>query len=187
MTTASIGRAGLGRRQALAVAIYAAVVGFLVLGSLQLLSDLWTDSEDVGAAQAQLDALARRSLHGGLAPSNPDARTTGSPFLEGQTITIAGAALQQRVQDAVTKAGGVLSSSRVEIDRPEGTKGFVYLTATIEAPQLAVQTILYDLEAGMPYLFIDRLLIQSPQTFGEPEGGKMRMTIGVAGQWLPLK
>ena len=106
-----------------------------------------------------------------------------SPFLEGQTITIAGAALQQRVEAAVAKAGGALMSSQVELDGPDAKNGFVGLTASIEVSQPAVQTILYDIEAGMPYLFVDKLSIQSPEVFGEPENGRMRMTIDVAGQW----
>jgi general secretion pathway protein M len=108
---------------------------------------------------------------------------TGSPFLDGRTITIAGAVLQQRIQQAVAKAGGILSSSQVDLDAPDAAKGFVYLTATTEASQPAIQTILYDVEAGMPYLFIDKLSIQSPKDFGEPDSGKMRMTIRVGGQW----
>ncbi len=121
-------------------------------------------------------------LRGPTYPGNPDAQANGSAFLDGATITIAGAALQQRVQEAIIKGGGVLSSSQVDFG-PEGTKGTVRLAATIEAPQTAIQGILYDLEAGMPYLFVDKLSIQSPRAFGEPESGKMRITMGVAGQW----
>ena len=57
------------------------------------------------------------------------------------------------------------------------------MTASVEVAQPALQTILYDIEAGMPFLFIEKLSIQSPEEFGEPETGRMRMTIGVAGQW----
>ena len=116
----------------------------------------------------------------------PNAGVAGSPFLDGQTVTIAGAALQQRVEGAVAKAGGALMSSQVDLDGPDAKKGFVGLTASIELPQPAVQTILYDIEAGMPYLFVDKLSIQSPEVFGEPESGRMRMTIGVVGQWRSL-
>jgi len=57
------------------------------------------------------------------------------------------------------------------------------LTASMEVSQPALQTILYDIEAGMPYLFVDKLSIQSPEDFGEQESGRMRMTISVTGQW----
>jgi general secretion pathway protein M len=46
-----------------------------------------------------------------------------------------------------------------------------------------VQSILYDIEAGMPFLFVDKLSIQSPEVFGEPETGRLRVTMGVVGQW----
>jgi general secretion pathway protein M len=48
-----------------------------------------------------------------------------------------------------------------------------------------LQPLLYDLEAGMPYLFIDTLAIQSPQVFGEAESARMRVIVGVSGQWQP--
>ena len=116
-----------------------------------------------------------------------DTSVNGSPFLEGRTITIAGAALEQRVGDAVTKAGGALISSQIELDGPEAKNGFVTLTASVEVAQAALQTILYDIEAGMPYLFVDKLSIQSPEDFGEPESGRMRLTVSVEGQWRPSK
>ena len=77
------------------------------------------------------------------------------------------------------KAGGALMSSQVELDGPDAKNGFVGLAASMEVSLPAVQTILYDIEAGMPYLFVDKLSIQSPEVFGEP--GRMRMTIEVAG------
>jgi general secretion pathway protein M len=92
-------------------------------------------------------------------------------------------ALHQRVEAAVAKAGGALISSQVELDGPDAKNGFVSLTASMEVSQPAVQAILYDIEAGMPYLFVDKLSIQSREVFGEPESGRMRMTTGVAGQW----
>jgi general secretion pathway protein M len=64
-------------------------------------------------------------------------------------------------------------------------KGFAHLTATMDISEAAIQTLLYDVEAAMPYLFVDKLSILSPKTFGEPEGGKVRMTMRVAGQWRP--
>jgi len=57
------------------------------------------------------------------------------------------------------------------------------LTATIEIGQPAPQTLLYDIEAGTPYLFVDKLMIQSPEDFGESESGSMRMSFAVVGQW----
>jgi general secretion pathway protein M len=173
---------GLSRRQVVAIVVYAGVVGALALASLQTIGYAWTELDKAATVQKHLDGLAKRPATEPT-PGSSDVTVTGSPFLDARTITIAGAVLQQRVQQAVAKAGGVLSSSRVDLDEPDAAKGFVYLTATTETSQPAIQTILYDVEAGMPYLFIDKLSIQSPKDFGEPDSGKMRMTIRVGGQW----
>ena len=173
----------IGRRQALAVVAYVGVVIGLLAISLFLVADLRDKAAEIAAAQMRLDQLSERSRPSSSASIASNAGVSGSPFLDGRTITIAGAALQQRVEAAVAKAGGALMSSQVELDGPDAKNGFVGLTASMEVSQPAVQAILYDIEAGMPYLFVDKLSIQSPEVFGEPESGRMRMTIGVAGQW----
>lgn len=179
----SIPRTLLSRRQALAVAAYIGVVIGLLAVSLFLVADLRDKATEVAAAETRLDQLSERSRPNSSVLIASNASPSGSPFLDGRTITVAGAALQQRIEAVVTKAGGTLMSSQVELDGPDAKKGFVGLTASMEVGQPAVQTILYDIEAGMPYLFMDKLSIQSPEVFGEPESGRMRMTIGVVGQW----
>jgi general secretion pathway protein M len=173
----------IGRRQALAVVAYVSVVIVLLAVSLFLVADLRDKAAEIAAAQMRLEQLSERSQPSLSASNASNPGVSGSPFLDGQTITIAGAALQQRIETAVAKADGLLTSSQLDLDGPDAKNGFVNLSASMEVNQPAVQTILYDIEAGMPYLFVDKLSIQSPEVFGEPEGGRMRMTIGVAGQW----
>ena len=171
------------RRQFAAGAAYFGVVIALAAASMWFIGDLRDRSDRVTAAEASLDQLSEHSRQKPPASVASNANVTGSPFLDGRTVTIAGAALQERIGAAVAKAGGALISSQVELDGPEAKNGFVGVTANVEITQAALQTILYDIEAGMPYLFIEKLSIQSPEDFGEPETGRMRMTIGVAGQW----
>ena len=95
---------------------------------------------------------------------------------------MAGAALQQRIGNAVKAVGGNVLSLQVDLQGTEAKKGFVSLTASCEVEQPALQQLLYDLEAGMPFLFIDQLTVQSPQS-GEADGGRMRVLIGVSGLW----
>jgi len=167
----------------LAAVAYLCVVSVLAAASLWLIDDLWARSREIAATQERLDQLAEHSWPLPPASLASDASVSGSPFIEGRTITIAGAALEQRIGAAVTNAGGVLTSSQLELDGPEAKNGFIKLTATIEIGQPALQTLLYDIEAGTPYLFVDKLMIQSPEDFGEPESGPMRMSFAVVGQW----
>jgi general secretion pathway protein M len=133
------------------------------------------------SAQALLDQLEGRG--------RPGARTRlaqpgmpGSPFLEGQTVTVAGAALQQRIGSAVKTVGGNVLSSQIDLQGTDSKKGFVSLTASCEVDQPALQQLLYDLEAGMPFLFVDQLTVQAPQQTGA-DNARMRVLVGVSGQW----
>jgi general secretion pathway protein M len=173
----------IDRRYALAVVSYAGVVIILLTAALFLIADLHDKAAEIAAAQTRLDQLSGRSQLSSSASDASNPGISGSPFLDGQTITIAGAALQQRIEATVAKADGLLTSSQLELDGPDAKKGFVNLSASMEVSQLAAQAIIYDIEAGMPYLFVDKLSIQSPEVFGEPETGRMRMTVGVVGQW----
>ena len=122
------------------------------------------------ASVADVDPLS------GPAPS-------GSPFLEGQTVTVAGAALLQRVATAVTKFGGNVLSSQVELEGADAKNGFVSLVASCEIEQPALQQLLYDLEAGMPFLFVDQLVAQAPAPTAATKGQRMRVLLAVSGLW----
>ena len=69
-------------------------------------------------------------------------------------------------------------------------QGFKDLYAKIQ-PQL--QQLLYDLEAGMPFLFVEQLVAQAPQGVAGgggvtgTEGGRLRVLLGVSGQWQEAK
>jgi len=174
-----------GRRQALAALAYVVVVAGLCGAAFSLASGLADRSSAVTSAEERLAELAARARPGPTPPASSDALSAGSPFLEGQAITIAGAALQQRVDAAVAKAGGVVVSSQIALDGPDAKDGFVNLSENVEIAQPALQSLLYDLEAGMPYLYVDTLGVQSPEAFGEAETARMRVVLGVTGQWRP--
>ena len=61
--------------------------------------------------------------------------------------------------------------------------GFVSVLASCELDHAALQRLLYDLEAGMPFLFIEQMVAQSPQTAAPQEGGRMRLLLAVSGRW----
>jgi general secretion pathway protein M len=156
-----------------------------------LVAVIWFALADLYAGQRALadtaDLLER--LQGRKAAAlGAGGQMSGSPFLEGPTITVAGAALLQRVTGAVTKAGGTVQSSQVDALGGEG--GMVKLQISCEIEQLALQRLLYDLEAGMPFLFVDQLNVQVPQAVGAASAagaaganGRMHVQLAVSGQW----
>jgi len=166
----------------IAVVLYLGVAtGLLVTIGLSVASIL-----DQQRALAQttdlLDQLRGRKAGGAASAS---AERPGTPFLEGPTVTVAGAALLQRVAAAVAEVGGTIQSSQVDVLGTQAKDGFVGLVVSCEMEQPALQKLLYDLEVGMPFLFVDQLGVQVPQTTAANEGGagRIRAVLGVSGQW----
>lgn len=167
----------------LAALAYAAVIAVLLALAWSGIADIFERRQAVAAASdllAQLEgrrpsSLARIGAADGPVP-------TGSPFLEGQTLTVAGAALLQRVADAVTRVGGNVLSTQVDVQGAQAKDGYVSVLASCEIEYPALQRLLYDLEAGMPYLFIEQFVAQSPQATNT-EGGRMRLLVAVSGRW----
>jgi general secretion pathway protein M len=161
---------------------YVAVVVLFLLTIFVALAGILDHRRAVAAAS---DMLAR--LEGRTPVSYADGGTeagpapTGSPFLEGQTVTVAGAALLQRVASAVNQVGGSVLSSQVELEGTQSKDGFVSLIASCEMDQASLQKLLYDLEAGMPFLFVDQLVAQAPVSASE--GGRTRVLLAVSGLW----
>jgi general secretion pathway protein M len=112
---------------------------------------------------------------------------SGSAYLEGATVTVAGAALLQRVAGAVVKFGGNVLSTQLEVQSTPSKTGLLSMIASCEIEQSQLQQVLYDLEAGMPFLFIDQLVVQTPLTDTSSETGKLRVLLAVSGQWRGAK
>ena len=112
---------------------------------------------------------------------------SGSPFLEGATVTVAGAALLQRVTAAVAKFGGNVLSSQVDLQGTQSKTGFLTIIASCDIDQPGLQQLLYDVEAGMPFLFVDQLVVQAPASLAASGDGKLRILLAVSGQWRGAK
>jgi len=168
----------------IAGAVYAGLVVVLLLVAASSLIDLFSQRASVVAAAAMLEQLEGRKPLSADKRSADAGAPSGSAFLEGATVTVAGAALLQRVAAAVTKAGGNVLSSQLDVQGgPNAKAGFISMVANCELEQAALQSLLYDLEAGMPFLFVDQLDIQVPTAVE----GKLRFLLGVSGQWQGAK
>jgi len=171
-----------------AIAYGALVLLFAVMAVTSL-----TDILDRRAAVAEAsDTLAQ--LEGRLPKRGGANANAGSPVLEGPTVTVAGAALLQKVASAITTVGGNILSSQVDLQGPQIKDGFISVTANCEVEQLALQKLLYNLESGMPFLFVDQLVVQAATAAAAAPGGvkaeetaKMHVLISVSGQWLAAK
>ena len=164
---------------------YAGLVGVLLVIVISSIVDVLGQRAAVAASAEMLAQLEGRkpAASGGRTADVP--MPSGSAFLEGATVTIAGAALLQRVASAVTKLGGNVLSSQLDLQGTQAKAGFVSMVASCEIDQPVLQPLIYDLEAGMPFLFVDQLVVQAPTvTSGE---GRLRIVLAVSGQWQGVK
>jgi general secretion pathway protein M len=168
----------------IAVTLYLAVTGGLLLMAGLSIGDVIAHRQALAQTSDLLDQLRGRKTGAGNAAS-ASAEHPGTPFLEGPTVTVAGANLLQRVAAAVGNVGGSVQSSQVDVSSAQVKDGFVGLVVSCELEQPALQKVLYDLEAGMPFLFVDQLDVQVPQTtaLNEAGTGRVRVILGVSGQW----
>ena len=170
-------------RPMLAALGYAAAVVALLFLAWTGVADILERRQAVAAASDLLAQLeGRKTLPLGQVGASGSLIPAGSPFLEGQTLTVAGAALLQRVADAVTKVGGSVLSSQVDVQGVQAKDGYVSVLASCEVDYTALQRLLYDLEAGMPFLFIEQFAAQS-STAAAAESGRMRLLLAVSGRW----
>lgn len=173
----------LARYPGLAALAYVGLVMVLAMTAVIALLDI---AERRRARDASADILARLERRAPLSAAErgwaADAvLPAGSPFLGGGTITLASAALMQRITSAITVAGGVVVSSEVDPQGTQSKDGYVRIIARCEIEQTALQQLLYDIEAGMPFLFIDQLLAQAAPPAGEHS--RLRVLLGISGLW----
>jgi general secretion pathway protein M len=169
----------------LAAAAYAGLVFVLLFMVVTSIVDILDQRAAVASAAAMLDQLEGRSTAASGRRSADVLMPSGSAFLEGATVTVAGAALLQRVAGAVTKLGGNVLSSQLDLQGTQSKAGFVSMVASCEIDQPALQPLIYDLEAGMPFLFVEQLAVQAPTSSSDE--GKLRILLAVSGQWQGMK
>lgn len=176
----------LTQSRLVALVAYPALLFLSVAVIWMSLADLTDRRQALNETAALLDQMKARA---GVGARNANSgQPQGSPFLEGPTVTVAGAALLQRVASAITAAGGAIQSSQVNLQGERPKDGFISLLVSGEVAQEQLQKLLYDLEAGMPFLFIDQLDVQMPQaaaatTTTAPSSAKLRVMLGVSGRW----
>jgi general secretion pathway protein M len=187
MTTLATLRKTFASSPLLAAIVYAGIVFALLFTVIISIADIFGRRAEVASSAAMLEQLEGRRPSAIRGQPADVSMPAGSPLLEGATITIAGAALIQRVAGAVTKFGGNVLSTQVDLKGTQSKAGFLSILASCEIDLMGLQQLLYDLEAGMPFLFIDQLVVQAPATPSNSGNGKLRILLAVSGQWQDSK
>ncbi len=161
----------LGLCAAVALALGAAAATALALRQAQ---------GDVALLGAEAQALQARETRLGRGRGGD---RNAAPFFQARSITLAGAALQQRIEAAISAAHGRLISSKVDV-APRGGANRIDLSAELTIAENDMQALLFDLETGRPYLFVDAFEARAPEGAGT-QG--LRVSLSVSGQWSRSK
>src|SRR4029077_11210330 len=92
---------------------YAVLVVICCLTTLFMVTDIVRQYFARSASLEMLSRLDGRN-HSGSAEHGGTPWPPGSPFLQGQTVTVASAALLQRVTGIITNAGGTVVSTEMQ-------------------------------------------------------------------------
>lgn len=184
-TQFSLGR--MLRNPAVAVICYFVPVFAFTVATWAALADIYQRRDGLARTRAMLDQIEGRRASPGAARAAAGSVPPGSPFVEGETVTVAGAAILQRVTGAIQRHGGNVLSSQVGIEGPQSSDGMVSVTLSAELGQSQLQEVLYELETGMPFLFVEHLVAQSPPLFTGTDDKRLRVSLGVLGQWQGTK
>lgn len=158
-------------------AFYGVVVAGCLAATLLSLFYIIERYDSYGQSLSRVERLKRPNPSSGQGGEG----SWGPLLLEGDTATVATAALLRRVTGAVTAAGGTISSSEVEQAGARPRDGSMKVVANFELPHEALPRLLHDLEAGVPFLFIEQLVVQTPANPSEAD--RLRVRLAVSGLW----
>jgi general secretion pathway protein M len=177
------------RHAGLAAAAYllvlAATVGWGVTGWVAI-DELRAEIE---AKQHVLAEFARRAAT--QAPARAD--TARSQMHEGAAIpapteTVAASALQKQILERLETAGGTVHSVQAEPVKdasPDASRRLV-AQLTFDCSIAGLQRLLFELETGVPFVFVDSLAVQ-PATSPVPGarmGDRLRVALSVSSYWM---
>lgn len=173
----------LDRAQSLALGALALLVACFAAAAVFALGS-WSEAAEEAtqrrAILAQVEAAQGRSgARGGKAVLAPEAAFFAAPT-QGQ----ASALLQAHLTRLVVAQHASVTTSAAQPTTREDTSDVVRLRATFDMGLAPLQTLLYELETGVPYVFVDTLSV-SPQRGGQrgAEPPVLRVTLDLRALW----
>jgi hypothetical protein len=125
-------------------------------------------------ARAKADADRRAAS---VAPSEA--------FVNAPTQGVASAQLQAHLMQVASGLRATVISSGAEPGKREDQPDTIRLQATLDMNAKALQALLYQLESGTPYVFVDAMAVQLPGLGSQrsAEDPLLRVTLGLRAVW----
>jgi general secretion pathway protein M len=171
----------LDREQAISIAVCVllfAVSVFLIGISLRARADAAQENSERREMLSRLEGRLRTNA----------GRPTAAPpaaFLDASTPGLASAQLQSYVGQLASDQNASLVSSGGETARRDDPPDTVRIQATLDMNLQSLRAMLYRLESGTPYVFVDTMNVQPVGTTAERavEDPLLRATLGLRALW----
>jgi general secretion pathway protein M len=172
----------LDREQAISVAVLAALLSICVavLGLLLAArADAVRETSERREILSRLEARLRTNANRPMATAPPTA------FLDASTQGLASAQLQSYLAQLASDQRANLVSSGGEAAKRDDAPDTIRLQATLDMNLKALRAVLYQLESGTPYVFVDALTVQpAGATAGRAvEDPLLRTTLSLRAFW----
>jgi general secretion pathway protein M len=166
----------LGALGALLV-VCVSVLGFSLQARSEAAQELDARSRVLSQLEARIQARDARPKSRALAPA--------TAFLTAPTQGLAGAQFEAYLQQMAAAQHATIISSGLDPTRHEDRPDSIRLQATLDMNLEALQRMLYQLESGTPYVFVDSLSVQIPGTGAQraAEDPLLRVTLGLRAIW----
>jgi general secretion pathway protein M len=174
----------LDRQQLAAVAALALVL-LACAASVTLTLAIRADAADgLSERQSVLDRLeARLRPHGETGQQGKPATAPVEAFLDAATPGLASAALEAYVARLADRNAALVSFG-TQAAAGEEAAGVVRIEASLDISLLALQGLLYQLESGTPYVFVDSMTVRSSTVVaGGGDKEALRVTLGLHALW----
>src|SRR5262249_8284771 len=177
---------GLNREQLIALSTAAAIVVLCVATVTWSLSVRSEALAELGEKQDAL-ALLEARVGGGAKGRGPMRNPVAPPsaFLNTQTQGLAVAELQAYLAQLAAAQNADVVSSGVQPTSRDDPPETIRLQATLTTTIGSLQTLLYQLETGTPYVFVDSVAVQLPNAgMGSARPDPvLRVTLGIRALW----
>jgi hypothetical protein len=146
----------LDREQAVSVAVFA----LLLLALLSMMGiSLQARSDAVQESSERRETLSRLEARLKAIASRPTAAPPAA-FLDASTSALASAQLQSHLAQLAGAQNASLVSSGSEAAKRDDAPDTVRVQATLDMNMQSLRAMLYQLESGTPYVFVDALAVQ---------------------------
>ena len=110
-------------------------------------------------------------------------KAPAAAFIDAPTAGLASAQLQAYIEHVAAGQRATLISSGADSAARDDAPDAIRLQATLELNLKSLQALLYQLESGTPYVFVDTLTVQPSTATARGEDPTLRLTIGVRALW----